>query len=624
MKNYNCGIFPHPKNYEKTSGSFMLPENFIVLFENDATGEMFSIISKFKNNLKNRANLECYPVADYAGKLSVSVEFRRTDLLSGESYRISITPKGILVSYGEPVAAFRAQESLVQLICACKNEIECCEIEDTADVRRRGFMLDISRAKVPTLEKLFSLVDYMAMMKMNELQLYIEQFVYEYPEYPNYAHVVDALTPFEMMRLENYAHENYIDLVPNQNSFGHLGSWLSKPEFKPLKGGAGSLDPINPDSIKFVRGLHDSLLPCFHSDFVHIGCDEVAGLDSGSAKEKAEKIGAVGVYADFINEVNEIVHSHGRRAMFWGDVVLENTRNPELISRIDKDMIPIIWRYGDQKEFEERAEVLSPIGYDFYLCPSTNCWTNMFSNLNVAEKNMLDAAETAVKYKNKGALGVLIAEWGDFCHLQFDFPTLLSLSYGAGVTWSLEANRNIELACNFADRHIYRLPDAEVKVSELVRRGADVYDTYLYSIAYQLDDFSFFTDPRYPAEKSRYENMCKTMSDIAKDAEKLPEHDSETKLLKEEIICSTDISKLFGEILLLRMEYRDTGKIVDYENRFDEMISRTAELKKQVMRLWNKRNKPAGNDKAMWFINFKLEYFKKTLAEQAEKEAESK
>jgi len=620
----NCNIYPRPQSYVPSENTVTVPSNFVVLFENDKNGEMFRIISKFCSSLKNRNGIDCYPVADFAGKLDVFLRFIRDGSLNGEKYTVSVTESGITVKYGTFESAFRAQETLVQMLGAKKDELECCEIVDFPDVRRRGFMLDISRSKVPTLEKLFYLVDVMAMMKMNELQLYIEQFVYEYQDFPEYAHEVDALTPLEIMKLEKYAHENYIDLVPNQNSFGHLGAWFYKPEFKKLSNGCGALDPINPESIEFVRKLHTSLLPCFHSELVHIGCDEVAGLDQGPSKEKAEEIGVVGVYTEFVNKVNKIVTDHGRRAMFWGDVVLENNKNPELISLIGKDMIPIIWRYGDLNEFEEKAEILSPLGYDFYLCPSTNCWSNMFSNLNVAQKNMLHAAETAVKFSGKGAYGVLIAEWGDFCHLQFDFPTLLALSYGAGVTWALESNRDIEYCCEFSDREIFKLPDIDVKVSDLVRRGADHYDVYLYSIAYNIDNFDFFTDPKYPMEKGRYEKMKSAMIDIAADAEKIPERDDDTILLKQEIICSAKISEIFTEYLLLRVEYHDNGNIADYESRIEEMRVRTEELKNQVIYLWSKRNKPHGSNKAMWFLNYKLEALKKFLDKQNSDNIESK
>ena len=47
-------------------------------------------------------------------------------------------------------------------------------ILDYPDFPNRGFMLDVSRDKVPQLETLFWLVDLMASFKMNQLQLYME------------------------------------------------------------------------------------------------------------------------------------------------------------------------------------------------------------------------------------------------------------------------------------------------------------------------------------------------------------------------------------------------------------------------------------------------------------------
>jgi len=48
------------------------------------------------------------------------------------------------------------------------------EIKDWADFERRGYMLDISRDKVPTMESLYALIDQLAGWRYNEFQLYTE------------------------------------------------------------------------------------------------------------------------------------------------------------------------------------------------------------------------------------------------------------------------------------------------------------------------------------------------------------------------------------------------------------------------------------------------------------------
>ena len=48
------------------------------------------------------------------------------------------------------------------------------KIQDQPNFARRGVMLDISRDKVPTLATTLALVELLASLKINELQLYME------------------------------------------------------------------------------------------------------------------------------------------------------------------------------------------------------------------------------------------------------------------------------------------------------------------------------------------------------------------------------------------------------------------------------------------------------------------
>src|SRR2546428_658255 len=52
--------------------------------------------------------------------------------------------------------------------------IPCVDIVDWPDFPVRGAMLDISRDKVPRMKTLYRLVDWLASLKINQLQLYTE------------------------------------------------------------------------------------------------------------------------------------------------------------------------------------------------------------------------------------------------------------------------------------------------------------------------------------------------------------------------------------------------------------------------------------------------------------------
>ena len=44
----------------------------------------------------------------------------------------------------------------------------------------------------------------------------------------------DGYISVEEYRTEEYARDRFVDLVPNQNGFGHMTKWLEKEEFKDL------------------------------------------------------------------------------------------------------------------------------------------------------------------------------------------------------------------------------------------------------------------------------------------------------------------------------------------------------------------------------------------------------
>src|SRR6185369_4793545 len=94
-------------------------------------------------------------------------------------------------------------------------------------------MLDISRDKVPTMKTLYELVDLLASWKINQLQLYTEH-TFAYRNHEDVWKKASPMTAEEIRDLDEYCAERFIDLVPNQNSFGHMERWFEHPEYLQL------------------------------------------------------------------------------------------------------------------------------------------------------------------------------------------------------------------------------------------------------------------------------------------------------------------------------------------------------------------------------------------------------
>ena len=96
----------------------------------------------------------------------------RVEGSEGESYTLDLTNAGVVITAPSAVGAFYGVQTLRQLL---SNEtVFACHVEDAPDFGFRGYYHDVTRGKIPTLDTLKELVDYLACMKVNSLQLYVE------------------------------------------------------------------------------------------------------------------------------------------------------------------------------------------------------------------------------------------------------------------------------------------------------------------------------------------------------------------------------------------------------------------------------------------------------------------
>ncbi|MGC8783843.1 MAG: beta-N-acetylhexosaminidase, partial [Armatimonadota bacterium] len=230
-------------------------------------------------------NTEDDPLAQAVLSLDTSAQ------IPAQGYRLQITPQRVTITASEPAGLFYGAMTLKQILRQCASEVPCCEIDDHPDFPSRGVMLDISRDKVPTLETLFALVDELAEWKVNHLELYTEH-TFAYRNHREVWAQASPMTGEDILRLDAYCRERFVELVPNQNSFGHMHRWLKLPRYRHLAecpdgfdwpwGGHSdepfSLDPTNPESLQFIAGLYEELLPHFSSRKFNVGCDETFDL----------------------------------------------------------------------------------------------------------------------------------------------------------------------------------------------------------------------------------------------------------------------------------------------------------------------------------------------------------
>lgn len=385
-----------------------------------------------------------------------------------QGYHLAVRPQEILVEADTAEGAAHGLATLKQLLLSGGRQLPEVEIADHPDFERRGVMLDVSRGKVPTMPELYRLVDLLADLKLNEFQLYTEH-TFAYRGHREVWQNYSPVTGEEILSLDLYCRERFIDLVPNQNSFGHMTPWLVHPRYRHM---AETLDgwvtpwgerreepftlcPLEPSVIPFLAGLYDELLPHFSSRYFNVGCDETFDLGQGRSREAVARSGEHRVYLDQLLKIHELVRARGKTMQFWGDIVI---KAPEHIAELPKDLVALEWGYEANHPFDQHGAHYARSGLAFYVCPGTSTWNSVVGRTDNALGNMRNAAENGRKH---GARGYLNTIWGDRGHQDYQPVWYLGIAFGAASSWALDANRDVDVR-PFLDRFVFEDPSERI------------------------------------------------------------------------------------------------------------------------------------------------------------------
>lgn len=453
-------LLPSPKRLSWTQGNLLLESGNCISIDPVDRDQLLPIAQMVKRELSDLAGVHLsIVVGDRAAHKKVIV-FSRVDGIADQGYVLSVSQQGISIRYSAISGAFYATRTLKQIARQCGKLLPAMEIQDEPDFPARGFMVDISRDKIPTMETLYKIVDLMADVKLNHLELYIEGAPFAYASYPFMWESETPITGEEILDLDRYCKERFIDLVPNQNSFGHMAQWLTDKRFNHLAEcpdgfdfywgpmPPSTLNPLDPGSIELVANLYDDLLPYFSSNLFNVGCDETFELGKGKSKDACEEKGVGRVYLEYLLKIHKLVSERGKRMMFWGDII---GHYPDLVPKLPSDVIALEWGYEGDHPFDSKCRMFKDAGVSFYVCPGTSSWNSISGRTDNMKQNLLNAARNGLA---SGAIGFLNTDWGDNGHWQYLPVSYAGLMYGAAVSWACEQNQDVDLA-KCLDRFVF-------------------------------------------------------------------------------------------------------------------------------------------------------------------------
>ena len=207
----------------------------------------------------------------------------------------------------------------------------------------RGMLYDVGRdqgGKEAFYEQMIQrLVDY----GYNMLVLNLE-YRFQFPSHPEVA-MPDSLTPETVRRLDVYAKERGIELVPFMNCAGHCNGIGLTEKYNTLcaddSNSTKAVEQLRinlPEAEALMLDLYEDLYVSFSSKYFHIGGDEIRHLNVLYPNlEPKERIREA---IRYLNKMCAHVKAQGRIPMIWGDMLL---KYPELIEQVDQEAIICDW-----------------------------------------------------------------------------------------------------------------------------------------------------------------------------------------------------------------------------------------------------------------------------------------
>lgn len=275
--------------------------------------------------------------------------------------------------------------------------------------RVKGFHLDL-RIQVMKIPALKAFARQLSEHGVNTLVMEWEA-TYPYREHAVISNRY-AYTREEVVDFVKYCNGLGIDVIPLQQSFGHVEYILRHWRYRELREDQKDYSQVNPTKEELCktlfRDLYKDLISTHTSRYIHIGGDETYLLGhSEASKQKVEKVGKGRLYGDYIKMLCELVVSLGKVPVVWADIAL---KYPDALQGLPKQTVFIDWNYGwDLHRFGDHEKLMHS-GFEIWGSPAIRSGPDNYF-LTDWEKHFKNIHDFIPQARTLGYSGMIMTSW---------------------------------------------------------------------------------------------------------------------------------------------------------------------------------------------------------------------
>lgn len=454
----------------------------------------------------------------------------------------------------------------------------------TMTTKFKACMIDISRFRVPHLDRMKVILERISKIGYNQVFFNIEH-TFKIPEFPIIGKEADGYTYLEFKELNNYAETLGLDLIPIFQSFGHMFHILKWSEFFKYSESDGRWSvSISDEVYEFLDIFYKQISEAFTSEYIHVGGDEVYDLATDKSKHLLSDKTKDEIFLDHIFKLKDIASKYGKKVVVWGDMI---EKNPEVLEKLGQDAMVCYWHYG----LNEMPEIYYKIADNVYSCPGIQTWKSFFPRIEIAKKNI---GMKANEYNNGNLKGFIITDWGDAGHIHpISFTEkLFEMAYNI-----YDGKDNFKFSNKKGIENIIKLLDYIHSGSYLnpkVLRSGYPYVTKLLLHEYIFSGKGF---------NEQSDEQLQELISKSKELEKLVNNETFETEFEKDILLFARLTLILADKCKLHLNMRNEKDYFFLERGAEEFIIKLRHWQGEFIANWNKTSKPMG-------LFYHIHYFK--------------
>lgn len=305
-------------------------------------------------------------------------------------------------------------------------------------------MLDCSRNGVISVEKHKSILQWCALLGINQIYLYLED-TYEVSDYPYFGAFRGRYTLQELKEMDDYASVLGIEVIPCIQTLAHLHTFLRWPQSKNFKDTEDILLAEDEHVYAFLENIIKTISSCFRSNKIHIGMDEAHGLGLGTYLKRNGYKPSFEILYHHLEYVVGICKKYNLKPYMWSDMFFRcvsptgdyyDVENADFSHiKLPQELNLVYWDYYHESVdfYKQYLAMHKNLSDSVVFAGGCWIWNGISPNYSKATRTLTAGIQAC---KESGLKSIMLTAWGDNgCETPFE-TIIYPLIYASALCYT--------------------------------------------------------------------------------------------------------------------------------------------------------------------------------------------